>query len=323
VVTAEYLADEPHRSDPLHWPVCGQLYLPEGWAHDAERRERSHVPATVPFQTKLDLALALIDHAQRWGVPFAVVVADAGYGDQPPFLRGLAARALQYVCRVTRSFGVRLPAAVAAAATTTPAYHGRGQPRKPRPAPLYEARAVIAALPASAWQTVTWRERDGHPLRRQCVAVRAHWATGTPRHSTSHSRVQTGPAGWLLATRPLPGEDGEVKYYYSNLPAETPLARLVALAHSRWPIEQFYEDGKGECGLADYQGRRWDGLHRHLALVMLAYSWLALQRRQPAPVPAAAAGGFPPLRTTPVPAGGAPPDPPLALPGPGAVAARH
>lgn len=74
-----------------------------------------------------------------------------------------------------------------------------------------------------------------------------------PRHSTSHSRVSPGPEGWL--------------------------------------IEQFYEDSKGECGLDDYQGRRWDGLHRHVALVMLAYSFLVHHRLA---APGAAAGGFPP-----------------------------
>jgi hypothetical protein len=56
-------------------------------------------------------------------------------------------------------------------------------------------------------------------------------------------------------------------------------------------IEQFYEDAKQECGLDDFQGRRWDGLHRHLALVRLAYSFLALQRLQ-LPLPAVEA--FPP-----------------------------
>src|SRR4029450_3621071 len=48
------------------------------------------------------------------------------------------------------------------------------------------------------------------------------------------------------------------------------------LAKTRWAIEQFYEEAKGECGLGDYQGRRWEGLHRHLALSMLAYSFLML-----------------------------------------------
>jgi SRSO17 transposase len=323
VVTAEYIADEPGRSDVLHWPVSAQLYVPQSWASDAVRREQAHIPADQPFQTKLEVALALVDRARRWQVPFQVVVADAGYGDQPPFLAGLEARGLHYVCRVTRTFGVRLPEEVAAAAATVPPYQGRGQPRKPRPAPLYETQAVIAALPAAAWQTVTWRERDGRPLQRECVAVRAHWATGTPQYSTSHHRVQTGPEGWLLATRPLPSEEGETKYYFAALPAETTLQRLVELAHSRWPIEQFYEDSKGECGLDDYQGRRWDGLHRHLALVMLAYSWLALQRPASPPATAEVTPGLSPLWTAPVPARSASAGARLAVPGPRAVAHRH
>jgi hypothetical protein len=53
-------------------------------------------------------------------------------------------------------------------------------------------------------------------------------------------------------------------------------ANLVLLAHARWVIEQFYVDAKQEYGPDDYQGRSRDGLHRHLVLVMLAYSFLML-----------------------------------------------
>ena len=318
VVSAHYVADEPTSPAPMHWPLTAQLYLPEAWATDEARRATVHVPTEVAFQTKPEVALALIDQARAWGVPFAWVVADAGYGDNPTFLQGLDDRQLAYIVGVSSSFGVRLPDEVQAAALVPPPRpRGRGQPKKPRPASLYQAKAVLEALPADHWQTITWREAEDHGLRKQFVAIRVHWATGGAQLSTSHHRVSTGPEGWLLGERPVPGERGEVKWYYSNLPADTPLQRLVALAHSRWPIEQFYEDAKGECGLDHYQGRRWDGLHRHLALVMLAYSFLARQRWMPADL-----AGFSPLWGAPVVPGGPSPGAAVALPGCGVMAHR-
>jgi SRSO17 transposase len=155
-------------------------------------------------------------------------------------------------------------------------------------------------------------------------------------HSTSHSRVHTGPEGWLLAERPVPEavaddsqsppveppekEEEKIKYWFSVLPKETSLQRLVLLAHARWVIEQFYEDAKQECGLDHFQGRSWDGLHRHLALVMLAYSFLALQRLQ---LPLPAGEVFPPLCDTKLAAFRASAGAPLALPGSRPLALSH
>ena len=92
VVSAHYVADEPTSSAPRHWPITAQLYLPEAWATDSARRAKVHVPPEVAFQTKPELALTLMEQARAWGVPFAWVVADAGYGDNPTFLAGLEAR---------------------------------------------------------------------------------------------------------------------------------------------------------------------------------------------------------------------------------------
>jgi SRSO17 transposase len=326
VVSAEYVAPPLASSAPLHWPVRAQLYLPRPWADDEERRRRAHVPEAVTFQTKPELALALIDQARAWQVPFAVVVADAGYGDNPNFLAGLDARHCRYICAVESTFGVRLPDEVQAVAATTepptPTKRGRGRPKLPRPAPLYTAKALTAALADDAWQSVTWREGTKGPLVKQFVAVRVHWATGNPEvgphgRSAQHGRMRTGPTGWLIAERPLPGDAGEQKWYFSNLPAETSLKRLVELAHARWPIEQFYEDAKGECGLDDYQGRRWDGLHRHLALAMLSYSFLVLQRTAPNE------GGLPPLTDRPHAPGRASLHPRLAPPRSRPLVHRH
>jgi SRSO17 transposase len=319
VVTAHYVADEPTSCAPVHWPLTARLYLPEAWATAQARRAKVHVPPAVTFQTKPELALALVDQARAWGVPFAWVVADAGYGDNPTFLQGLDARHVAYVVGISSTFGVRLPEEVRTAALgLLSRLRGRGQPKKPRPAPLYEAKAVLEALPEDRWQAITWREHDDMVLRKQFTAVRVHWATGGAQFSTSHHRVSTGPEGWLLGERPVPGDRGEVKWYFSNLPADTPWQRLVELAHSRWPIEQFYEDAKGECGLDHYQGRRWDGLHRHLALVMLAYSFLARQRWTPAD-PA----GFSPLWGAPVLPSGPSPGVAMAVPRRRVMAHRH
>jgi len=288
VVSAEYVEDVPTTSTPLHWPVSAQLYLHQTWMGDTDeataRRKRAHVPSDVPFQTKPELALALVARARAWGVPFQYVVADAGYGESPTLLDGLETRQLPYVCGVRRTFSLRLPDEVQAAALAPPLpYRGKGRPLASRSAPLWEADTLLACLPDEAWEVVAWREGTKETLRKQFVAVRVHRATGNPEngHSANHHRVTTGPEGWLLGERPVPGETGaggERKWYFCWLPADTSLTRLVTLAHARWVIEQFYEDAKGECGLDDYQGRRWDGLHRHLALVMLTYSFLATQR---------------------------------------------
>jgi SRSO17 transposase len=336
VVSAEYLADDPDRSTPFHWPVSAQLFLPESWTQDAERRKQAQVPEEIEQQTKPEIALGLLDRALQWGMPIQTVVVDAGYGDNPNFLQGLDARQVPYVCAVQSTFGCRLPDEVQATAAQTPVYGGRGQPRKPRPAPLYTVKERIAALPASAWQTIQWREGTKGTMQIQAVAIRVHWATGSPLHSTSHNRVHTGPEGWLLAERPVPEtaaadpqpaqaappekQEEKIKYWFSVLPPETSLQRLVLLAHARWVIEQFYEDAKQECGFDHYQGRSWEGLHRHLALAMLAYSFLMLYRLI---LPLPPDEVFPPLRHAKLTAWRASAGAPLAVPGSRALALSH
>lgn len=336
VVSAEVLADDPVSSTPFHWPVSAQLFLPEAWTQDAERSQQAQVPEEIGHQSKPEIALSLLDRARQWGVPIGMVVVDAGYGDNPNFVRGLDERQVPYVCAVESTFGCRLPEEVQAAAQQPPAYQGRGQPRKPRPAQLYPAKELIEALPASAWRTIAWREGTKGTMQVQAVAIRVHWATGSTLHSTSHSRVQTGPEGWLVAERPVPeaapdeqetqadekaGKKPEqTKYRFSILPAETSLERLVRLSHARWVIEQFYEDAKQECGFDHFQGRSWQGLHRHLALSMLTYSFLMLHRLT---LPPPSDEAFSPLRQAKLAAWRASPDAALALPGSRALAAAH
>ena len=271
VVTADYL-------DPYYaWPALGQLYLPEAWCQDPERRATARVPEKLSFHTKPELALLLLDQARAAGIPFAWVGADAGYGDNPNFLDGLDQRQVGCVVGVASDFGVRLLAEVAAvAARPLPVKKQAGRPRThPHPvqvAPLQRAAAVLASQPETAWHTITWRRGSTGPLTKQFSALRVR---------RGHAD-QTGPEGWLIGERPLPGQEGEPKFYWSNLPAATPLARLAELAHRRPGVERGYQDGKGQTGLGDYVARVWHSFHRQLTIEMLVHSWLLLQRAPPA-----------------------------------------
>src|SRR5215208_5863719 len=237
----------------LAWPIDARLYVPEGWTTDDERRARAHVPAAVEFRTKPALALALLDEARAWGVPHACVTVDADYGDKPPFLNALDARAERYV--------------VAVAATFTLATTRSGPPR--------EAAAVLRAEAPSAWVTLSWREGSRGAERAKFRALRAWRVDGD---GTRH-------VGWLIGQRPARAQGGDPKWkvFWSNFPAGTPLDRLVEYAHRRWWIEQYHEEAKQLLGWDQFQGRRYDAFHRHTIAVMLSYSflvWLEWQERQ-------------------------------------------
>ena len=251
VVTSRYC--DPYYS----WPMKGRLYLPGEWIDDPKRRAKAHIPAEVEFATKPELALGQVDEAEEWGVPFNTVVVDAGYGDNPNFLDGLEARDKRYVVNVAKDFGVRLPEEIVEAEGGI--------------APLPTAEAVIGSLPERAWKTITWRMGSRGPMVKQFAAARVCRAT---------VKV-TGCEGWLIGERPMPEQSGPLKWYFSDYAADTPLARLVELVHRRASIERGYEDDKGFIGLSHYVGRLWHGFHRHLALVMLAESWLIHQSPPP------------------------------------------
>jgi hypothetical protein len=88
-----------------------------------------------------------------------------------------------------------------------------------------------------------------------------------------------GPERWLLVRRSI-SNPSERAYYFSNAPPETPLGTLARVAGARWPIEQCFEEAKGETGLDHYEVRRYDGWYRHITLSLLAHTFLAELRRR-------------------------------------------
>jgi SRSO17 transposase len=235
------------------WPVAVRLYLPKTWAQDAKRRQQTRVPAEIPFQTKPEIALTLLDQARAWGVPHRCVVADADYGDNPNFLAGLEARQEPYVVAVRMDFQI----SIGPAATS----------------PVWRADQLLQTVPRWQWRTIRWRHGTKGWLRKKFVGVRG-WRVTSDGHRHE---------GWLVGERAPRGQPEERKCFWSNLPSDTSLEALAGYAHRRHAIEQFHEEAKGELGWDQYQGRLWPGFHRHAVTVMLAYSflvWLELRQRR-------------------------------------------
>ena len=58
-----------------------ELYLPQVWADDQERREEAGVPEKVAFRTKPQLARGMLERAVESGVPFGWATGDEVYGN--------------------------------------------------------------------------------------------------------------------------------------------------------------------------------------------------------------------------------------------------
>jgi len=95
------------------------------------------------------------------------------------------------------------------------------------------------------------------------------------------------PVRWLLAEWPA-GKDAPTDFWLSNLPADTPIEDLVALAKLRWRVEQDYRELKDALGLDHFEGRSWPGWHHHVTLVSVAHGFLTTERLRCPPARAAA-----------------------------------
>lgn len=243
-----------------------QLYLPQPWARDRARRQAARVPQAVRFQTKTQLALALVERTLAAGhVRLDWLVADAFYGHDGKFLTALDKLGQRYVMPVE----ARTRVWPAAYTSELPRWCWEPRPRRRETnAAAKTVAQVVDALPATAWRTVTVRDGSKGPLALQFARWRC-WAIREGR---------PGPPVWVMARRSL-GKDPDLKYFLSNADEQTPLETLALASSTRWQVEQFFEEAKGELGLADYEARGWTSWHHHMSLVALAHLFLMQTRR--------------------------------------------
>jgi SRSO17 transposase len=230
-------------ADGRTWPLAWDLYLPASWMDDPDRRAAAGIPTTAVFREKWRIALAQVRTILDAGFTITGVVVDADYGSNAQFRAGLD--------RLGVAYGVAIRGEAVFAIADVPG-------------PL-AATAIADSAPAHAWESVTWATGTQGPLMAHFCALRAR---------ATNSRADI----WLLCERTATDER---KYYVLNLPATTPLRDLVALARSRWPIEQQYRELKDDLGLDHFEGRSYRGWQHHVVLTAVAYTFLQLERGRP------------------------------------------
>jgi SRSO17 transposase len=82
------------------WPTSCELYLPQEWAADAERRDETRVPSTARCREKWRIALAHVREVTKTGFDIDAVVADADYGTITAFRTALERTGLRYAVAV-------------------------------------------------------------------------------------------------------------------------------------------------------------------------------------------------------------------------------
>ncbi len=225
------------------WPLTFELYLPQEWDTDAARRAKAGIPDQIRFREKWRMALAHIRRVLKADFQLTAVLADADYGSNAAFRRGLERLGLRYGLAIRGALTMWTPRARRARA----------------------AAAIAADLPDREWQRVSWGEGTKGDLAARFAAIRIRPAK---------SRGER----WLLCERSLAND--ERKYYLLNLDATATLRALVTLVRSRWPIEQQYRELKDELGIDHFEGRSYRGWAHHTVLTAAAFTFLQVERQR-------------------------------------------
>jgi SRSO17 transposase len=113
-------------------------------------------------------------------------------------------------------------------------------------------------------------------LKARFAAVRVRTADGLPQRIRDKGQQHLpGDEAWLIGEHRA---SGEKKYYLANLPATTALRTLAATIKARRICEQAHQQLKEELGLDHFEGRSWQGLHRHVLMTMIAFAFLQHHR---------------------------------------------
>ncbi|MCJ7752650.1 MAG: IS701 family transposase [Armatimonadetes bacterium] len=225
-----------------------RLYMPKIWFEEDYRRRRQQcaVPPEVEFQSKNQIALALLQKQIERGVLQGKWVGcDSDFGRDHAVRDAIDRWGKYYLAGIRADMKVWL-------------LEGHSELGRQRSVTVSQ----LAGGGSLQWETVVLAEGAKGPIVAELAIVRVR---------ENNSAGKPARQAWLIVRRK---EDGALQYYLSNAPADIPPRELHRALTMRWPIEQCFEDGKKHLGMDHYEHRTWNSWHRHMLYVFLAMFFL-------------------------------------------------
>lgn len=226
------------RPNTGHSLIGFRQWIPEEQLKDPEKTTRTQLPEDLEFATKGQLGAQLIRETHEEGISADFVTGDEVYGASPDLREYCEQTEQGYVLRVACTFPITLGAGTTLTCKQAVRHHLKTNRRW----------KIASAGPGSKGERLyAW----------------AWIATASPQH-------------FLLIRRHI--KTGECAYHYCFVPETqtATLARLIAAAGLRWPIEECFEFGKDYFGLDQSQVRLYQSIKRHTTLVVAALAIFAV-----------------------------------------------
>ncbi|MEW1762497.1 IS701 family transposase, partial [Streptomyces cyaneofuscatus] len=222
--------------------VDRELYLPKAWTSDRDRCRAAKIPDERGFATKGELARDIVRRCLATGLPAKWVTADEAYGQDWHFRHLLEQLDIGYVVAVPKSQQIKSLAG------------------------MWRIDQLIEDALADAWQRLSCGDGAKGPRVYDWAAAKLPANIIFDPDPPTHHR-------WVMARRSL-SDSGELAYYLAYAPVGVEIAELARIVGSRWAIEECFQAAKNECGLDQYEVRRYPGWYRHITLAMLAHAVL-------------------------------------------------
>jgi len=253
-------------SEAFYCPVMMELYMPKSWQNDQERREKAGIPPDKKSESKSIMALSMIKALfKKLSTDVECVVFDSLYGYNIDFLYQLVRLKIPFVGDVKGKLAVY----VTEPEMKVPPWSGKG-PKFYKERPTGESILIehyLEGLRDKDFTLLTVRNGT-KGIIQSWYHRRKVWIL----HEPSNSLI---PLNLLIRKT----TDGEIKFclgFFNN--QKVTLLRMAKAQAQRAFVERIFEEGKNILGMADYQTRRWNGFHRHMALCSLALLFLMEQK---------------------------------------------